>query len=83
MCCRLCSYNERVVGVDAISKSLLGEMTETEAFMLDTHDVIEIRGKVRLFCPFQPCMYLVLFQILPSAKRTYLDGHKSRPFDFS
>ena len=43
------SYQNRVQGVDSASTSLLGELSEIEKEMLNTHEVIEIRGKVNTF----------------------------------
>lgn len=50
VCFSLSSYEKRVMGIDDVSKGLVGNMTETEKYMMESHEVIEIRGKVNNFC---------------------------------
>ena len=56
VCFSLSSYNKRVRGVDQVTEGLMGELTQSEKYMLDTHEVIEIRGKVNIFCFFKQAL---------------------------
>ena len=41
------SYDKRTVGIDSVSVAMMGEMTTLEKKLVESMDVIGIRGKVR------------------------------------
>ena len=44
--CRVKNYRERKSEMENIDQSLIGDLSQTEQFLLKMHDLMEIRGKV-------------------------------------
>ena len=46
---RLVQYDHRIKGLDAVHPSIAEELTPFERKMVESHDLIEIRGKVSTY----------------------------------